>query len=185
MHENMQHNIIENNGTNLIESDKPHRPDSLASINSEKPYMLELLTRVEVQNVHQDTPYARKVPVTIPDVVDSEDVTLQDGCAKGSGNHSGYWKSVVSFGIGSVDLIVPVDDEHIKRKTSRSNKRRRTRQKRIYKIKQQNKFTSFEQILLAVQPYLVPLHGRLPPHDILSPPTGYRFTLSTASHHGL
>jgi hypothetical protein len=99
-----------------------------------------------VQNVQQDTTSVRKVPVTIPDVVDSEDVTLQDGCAKGSGNHSGYWKSVVSFGTASADLIVPVDDKHINRKTSRSNKRGRTRQKRIYKIKQQHKFNTYESI---------------------------------------
>ena len=88
-----------------------------------------------MQSVQQDTASVRRVPVTIPDVVDSEDVTLQDGCAKGSGNHSGYWKSVVSFGTASADLIVPVDDENINRHISRSNKKRRTRQKRPYKNK--------------------------------------------------
>ena len=88
----------------------------------------------------------RKVPVTIPDVVDSEDVTLQDGCAKVSSKHSGYWKSVVSFGTASADLIVPIDDENINRHTSRSNKKRRTRQKRPYKIKQQAKFKVTEPI---------------------------------------
>ncbi len=82
----------------MIESDKPYRPDSLASINYDRSYRPELLTRVEVQNVQHDTASVRKVPVIIPDVVDSEDATLQDGCAKGSNNHSGYWKSVVSFG---------------------------------------------------------------------------------------
>ncbi len=35
MHENMQQNIIDN-GTKLIESDKPHTPDSLTSINYDK-----------------------------------------------------------------------------------------------------------------------------------------------------
>ncbi len=79
-----------------------------------------------MNDVQQDTASKRRVLVTIPDVVDSENVTLQDGCAKGSSNHSGYWKSVVSFGTASTDLIVPVDDEHINRKTSRSNKQRRT-----------------------------------------------------------
>ena len=39
--------------------------------------------------------------------------------------------------------------------------------------------------VLAVQPYLVPLHGRLPPHNSLSLPTWYRFTLSAALLHGL
>ncbi len=96
MHENMQHDSIDD-GTKLIDSDKLHRPDSLLN-DSDKSYRpVSMLTRVEVQNVQQDTASVRKVTVTIPDVVDSEDVTLQDGCAKGSGNHSGYWKSVVSF----------------------------------------------------------------------------------------
>ena len=160
MHENMQYNIIDN-GTKLIDSDEPYRPDSLLTlIDSEKPHRpdsllndsdksyrpVSPLTRVEVQNVQQDTASVRKVPVTIPDVVDSEDVTLQDGCAKVSSKHSGYWKSVVSFGTASADLIVPVDDENINRHTSRSNKRGRTRQKRIYKNKQKDKFKSHEQI---------------------------------------
>ena len=46
MHENMQHNTIDN-GTNLMECDKPHRPDSLAFINFEKPYRLELQASID------------------------------------------------------------------------------------------------------------------------------------------
>ena len=50
MHENMQYNIIDN-GTKLIDSDKPHRPDSFLN-DSDKSYRpVSLLTRVEVQNV--------------------------------------------------------------------------------------------------------------------------------------
>ena len=64
------------NGTKLIDSDKPHRPDSLLN-DSDKSYSpVSMLTRVEVQNVQRDTASVRRVPVTIPDIVDSEDVTL-------------------------------------------------------------------------------------------------------------
>ena len=101
------------NGTKLTDSEKPHRPDSLHNDSDKSHRPVSMLTRVEVQNVQQDTASVRRFPVNIPDVVDSEDVTLQDSCAKGSGNHSDYWKSVVSFGTASADLIVPVDDEHI------------------------------------------------------------------------
>ena len=81
MHENMQHDSIYD-GTKLIDSDKPHRPDSLHNDSDKSHRPVSMLTRVEVQNVQQDTTSVRRFPVNIPDVVDSEDVTLQVGCAK-------------------------------------------------------------------------------------------------------
>ena len=154
MHENMQYNIIDN-GTKLIDSDKPHRPDSFLN-DSDKSYRPgkdnnsehqshrpELNTRVDMQSVQQDTTSVRKVPVTVPDVVDSENATCQDSCAKGSSNHSDYWKRVISFGTASADLIIPVDDEQVSRKNSC---KRRTHQKRTYKCKANHKYRNTESI---------------------------------------
>ncbi len=85
----------------------------------------------------------RKVPVTIPGVVDSEDATCQDSCAKGSSNHSDCWKRVISFGTASADLIIPVDDELVSKKNSRKI---RTHQKRTYKCKANKKYSARESI---------------------------------------
>ena len=61
----MQHDSIDN-GTKLLDSDKPHRPDSLHN-DSVKPHRpVSMLTRVDMQNVQQDTASVRRVPVTIP-----------------------------------------------------------------------------------------------------------------------
>ncbi len=76
--------------------DKSHRPER--SNDFDKSHRPELNTRVEMQSVQQDTTSVRKVTVTIPGVVDSEDATGQDSCAKGSNNYSDYWKRVISFG---------------------------------------------------------------------------------------
>ena len=84
MHENMQRDSIDNGTTKLLDSDKPHRPDSLLNDYGKSYRPVSILTRVEVQNVQQDTTSVRWFPVNNPDVVESEDVTLQDGCAKGS-----------------------------------------------------------------------------------------------------
>ncbi len=50
MHENMQHDSIDN-GTKLLDSDKPHRPDSLLNDYDKSYRPVSMLTRVEVQNV--------------------------------------------------------------------------------------------------------------------------------------
>jgi hypothetical protein len=84
LHTNMQ-NIVTNTHVSGTESDMPYRPDSP--------------TRVEMQNVQSETCIpVRKVPVNHSGHVDGEDVTCQDGCAKGSSNHSDHWKRVISFG---------------------------------------------------------------------------------------
>ena len=97
----------------IDDSDKSYRPDQ--NNNSEhQSHRPELNTRVDMQSVQQDTTSVRKVPVTVPDVVDSEDATCQDSCAKGSSNRSDYWKRVISFGTASADLIILVDDELVR-----------------------------------------------------------------------
>ena len=92
-----------------------------------------------MQSVQQDTTSVAKVPVTIPGVVDSENTTRQDGCCKGSSNHSDYWKRVISFGTASANLIIPVNDELVSKKNSC---KRRTHQKRSYKRKANQKYNA-------------------------------------------
>jgi hypothetical protein len=156
MHEIMQCNIG-NKDILSIDSEKSHRPEPFKD--SDKSHRPELAlknsdnsridqnfqTRVEMQNVQQDTAFVRRFPVNIPDVVDGENVTLQDGRAEVSSKHPGYWKSVVSFGTASADLIVLIDED-IDRTRPRSNKRKRTKRKRPYKGKQKSKYMNSKTI---------------------------------------
>ena len=87
------HTSMQDNSTHtdvcVTDSDKSYRPDQ--DNNSEhQSHRPELNTRVDMQSVQQDTTSVAKVPVTIPGVVDSENTTRQDGCCKGSSNHSDY-----------------------------------------------------------------------------------------------
>ena len=123
------------------DSDKSDRPEQ--TNDSDKSHRPKLNTRVEMQSIQQDTTSVRKVPVTVPGVVDSEDATCQDSCAKGSSNRSDYWKRVISFGTTSANLIIPVDDEVVSKKNSC---KRRTHQKRTYKCKANKKYNAKESI---------------------------------------
>jgi hypothetical protein len=96
-----------------------------------------------MQSVQQDTTSVRKVPVTVPGVVDSENATCQDSCAKGSSNRSDYWKRVISFGTASANLIIPVYDELV---SKRNSCKRSTHQNRSYKRKANKKYNAKESI---------------------------------------
>ena len=153
LHTNMQ-SIVTNTHVSDTESDMPYRPDSF--------------TRVEMQNVQSETCIpVRKVPVNHSGHVDGEDVTCQDGCAKGSSNHSDHWKRVISFGTASTDLIIPADDDIPGRMKPCSNRKRRTRQSRTYKCKkkttsirithlyQQSVYSTSQTVALQIQLCLI------------------------------
>ena len=102
MHNNMQNSMLDTD-VPIMESDMPYRPDSTTCVAHAERSVGDVDTCAKGSSNHSGH-------------VEDENVTCQYSCAKGSSNHADYWKRVISFGTASADLIIPVDDELVKKR---------------------------------------------------------------------